>query len=81
MSQGISEKKFRVGVPARLSVSNIRGSIVVRSVNTSGDGAGEEQPNQEHYIKVKAVKHLDSSSADFSCPRIGSILYRKQTIS
>lgn len=64
MSQEISEGEFRVGVPARLLVSNIRGTVVVRSSSTLGDGDGEDLVGEEGFIRVSAVKHLESGSAE-----------------
>jgi len=63
MSQEISESEFRVGVPARLLISNIRGSVVVHSTSILRDGADEDLAIEDGIIKVRAVKHLESGSA------------------
>lgn len=59
MSQEISEKVFRVGVSPRLFVDNIRGSVVIRSMDVPKDETGEER-----LIKISAVKHLETGSAE-----------------
>ncbi len=64
MSQEISEREFRVGLPARLLVSNIRGSVVVRSKRILTDRTVEDLVGEEGLIRVNAVKHLDSGSAE-----------------
>ncbi len=51
MSEEIIEKTFQVGAPARLVISNIRGSVTI-------------QPGEAGVIAVKAVKHGNSDSAD-----------------
>lgn len=50
MSDETIENKFQVGTPARLIVSNIRGSVTV-------------QPGETGVIEVKAVKHGNFESA------------------
>jgi DUF4097 and DUF4098 domain-containing protein YvlB len=64
MSQEISEGNFRVGVPARLLVSNIRGSVVVSSTIAPKDETDEVLAGEERLIRVSAVKHLESGSSD-----------------
>ena len=64
MSQEISEREFRVGLPARLLISNIRGSVVVNSTSILRDGTGQNTDVEEGLIKVRAVKHLESGSAE-----------------
>jgi hypothetical protein len=51
MSEETIEKTFQVGTPARLFISNIRGSITIR-------------PGETGVIVVKAFKHGNSVSAD-----------------
>ena len=51
MSQELIEKTFRVPAPARLSLSNIRGSI-------------EIQPGDDDIVNVTAVKHLGTGNPD-----------------
>jgi len=50
MSDETIEKTFQVGTPARLIISNIRGSVTI-------------QPGSEGVIEVKALKHGNSMSA------------------
>jgi len=50
MSDETIEKKFQVGSPARLIISNVRGSITI-------------QPGDVGVIEVKALKHGNSESA------------------
>ncbi len=50
MSDENLEKTFQVGTPARLIISNVRGSVVI-------------QPGEVGVIEVKASKHGNSSSA------------------
>ena len=50
MSEETIEKTFQVGTPARLIISNVRGSVTV-------------QPGEAGMIVVKAFKHGNSSSA------------------
>ena len=64
MSQEISESEFRVGLPARLLISNIRGSVVVNSMSILRGGLEENLAVEEGLIKVCAVKHLESGSAE-----------------
>jgi hypothetical protein len=51
MSDETIEKTFQVGTPARLNISNIRGSVTI-------------QPGGEGVIEVKAMKHGNSVSAN-----------------
>ena len=53
MNEEAIEKTFTVSVPARLSLSNIRGSVVIQPAE---DGQAA--------IHVKAVKHLDTGSPE-----------------
>jgi DUF4097 and DUF4098 domain-containing protein YvlB len=64
MSQEISEREFRVGIPARLLVSNIRGSVVVLSKSILTDRSEEDLDEEDGLIRVSAMKHLDSGSAE-----------------
>jgi len=50
MSDEIIEKSFQVGTPARLIISNVRGSVTI-------------QPGEAGVIEVKAIKHGNSISA------------------
>ncbi|HSB66831.1 MAG TPA: DUF4097 family beta strand repeat-containing protein [Anaerolineales bacterium] len=51
MSEETIEKTFQVGTPARLIISNVRGSVTI-------------QPGEPGLIVVKAFKHGDSSNAN-----------------
>lgn len=51
MSDESIEKTFQVGTPARLIISNVRGSVIV-------------QPGESGVIEVKAIKHGNYESAD-----------------
>jgi len=70
MSQEISEGNFRVGVPARLLVSNIRGSVLVSSTIAPKDETDEELTGEERLIRVSAVKHLESGSSEHTAVEI-----------
>ncbi|MBL6981300.1 MAG: hypothetical protein ISR58_08925, partial [Anaerolineales bacterium] len=51
MSEEIIERSFSVDSPARLKLSNIRGTVNI-------------SPGDEDAISVTAVKHLNSGNAD-----------------
>ncbi|HEX7974379.1 MAG TPA: DUF4097 family beta strand repeat-containing protein [Anaerolineales bacterium] len=55
MSEERIERTFQVKLPARLSIGNIRGSVVVQPGEESGPGEG--------VISIIAVKHADTGNA------------------
>lgn len=56
MAQETIEQTFSVSTPARLTLSNVRGSVTIRAAQD-----GEQAGNTVH---VKAVKHLDNGDPD-----------------